>query len=104
MPSYTYVPKSVSELNDLLGFMIVRSPLFEDIAFPGQNLTTVFFQLNEALRILRLKVGEERFQRLSEMAQSVRTHFEADPNDDNGGTRAGRKLIYEMKALLRSRS
>jgi hypothetical protein len=104
MTRYTYVPKSVSELNDFLGFMIVQSPLFEDIAFPGRNLTTVFLQLNEALQVLRPKIGEERFQVLSELAQHVRNHFEADPNDNNGETRAGRKLLYEMKAVLLRRS
>jgi hypothetical protein len=104
MRSYTYVPQSVSELNDFLGFMIVRSPLFEDVAFPGQSIATVFAELSESLQLLRPKIGEERFQRLSELAQRVRTHFEADPDDNNGETSAGRKLIYEMKAVLRRRS
>jgi hypothetical protein len=103
MPRYTYIPKSISELNDFLGFMIVRSPLFEDIAFPGQSLATVFAELSESLQRLRPKLGEDRFQRLSELAQRVKSHFEADPNNDNGETRAGRKLLYEMKAVLRSR-
>jgi hypothetical protein len=103
MPRYTYIPKSVSELNDFLGFMIVRSPLFEDIAFPEQSIATVFAELSESLQLLRPKIGEDRFQRLSELAQRVKFHFEADPNNDNGETRASRKLLYEMKAVLRSR-
>lgn len=103
MQRYTYIPKSVSELNDFLGFMIVQSPLFRNIEFPNQNLASVFFELNAALQIVRPRIGEERFQRLSELAQQVRNHFESDPNDDNGNTRAGRKLLYEMKAVLRSR-
>jgi hypothetical protein len=103
MPSYTYVPKSVSELNDLLGFMIVRSPLFEDIAFPGQPHDGVL-SIDRGATDSSAKDRRERFQGLSKLAQRVRTRFEADPTDDNGETRAGRKLIYEMKAVLRSRS
>jgi hypothetical protein len=36
--------------------------------FPSQNIDTVIFQLNEGLRLIRGKLGEERYLRLVEMS------------------------------------
>lgn len=105
MQSYTtFVPKSASELIDFLSFLIVQSPKFEDVEFPGRNLETVFDQLFHALDNIRAKIGDERFNALAELAARVKGHFEADPDDANGEARRGRQLLHEMEGVLRRRS
>ena len=94
------VPTTIGELNILLGFMMFKAPTFLDVTFPGRNVETVFFALNQGLNAVRDEVGEERFCALTELSDRMRHHFEADPTDSNGETRKGRKLITEMKTIL----
>ncbi len=98
-----YVPKSIPELLDMLGFIMLKSPRFEDVMFPGRNLESVFIQLNDGLRAVRSKLGEKRYPALSELAHRMHTHFEADPEDNNGEAKAGRALLHEMRVLLQKR-
>jgi hypothetical protein len=94
------IPETIGELYILLGFMMIKAPTFEDPIFPGRNVEAIFFELNEGLSVVREEVGEERFRVLTELSDRMRRHFEADPNDSNGETRKGRKLIPEMEAIL----
>jgi hypothetical protein len=95
-----YVPKTIGELLDQLGFMFLSSPRFEDIEFPGQSIDTVFLQLNQGLSNMRKQLGEERFQALSALSAGARTHFEGDPLDNNGEAQKGRRLLREMEEML----
>jgi len=99
--SYTpHIDATIGELMDQLGFMILKSPTFEDPVFPGRNVESVFAALGESLNAVRSKLGEERFQALTDLSGKARAHFEADPHDANGEARAGRRLIYEMRDIL----
>ena len=98
-----YIPKDVGELSDELAHMMLASPTFKDRTgyFPKDNIDTAFFSLNESLLALRKKLGEERYMTLRAMSDQMRALFESDPDNTNGGTRAGRKIIREMEDILR---
>ncbi|MCJ2186776.1 hypothetical protein [Novosphingobium beihaiensis] len=103
-PYAPYIPKSISELMDLLGWMILHSPKFEDDSghFPGQSIDTEFFALNEGLKSIRKKVGEENYQKLAELSEQMRVHFEADPEDKTEDGIKGRDCIMDMEDILRA--
>ena len=100
-----YIPQTVSELMDMLGMMMLSSPTFTDGTgyFPERNIDTVFRELNESLRLLRGKLGEERYLKLIEMSDRMRAHFEADPEDKTDDSLKGRQIIHEMEDLLKQR-
>jgi hypothetical protein len=102
-PYKPYIPKSVSEIMEVLAFMTLYSPKFVDKTgyFPGQNIDTVFLQLNDGLRLNKGKLGEERYLKLVEMSDRMRAHFEADPENKTDDTLKGRDIIHEMEALLK---
>ena len=81
----------------------VNFPKFEDATgyLPGRNLDTTFYGLNEGLKVLRKKLGEERYDTLVAMADRMRAHFEADPEDTTEDGLAGRQLIMEMEDILK---
>lgn len=96
------IPEHLGDIYNLLGFMMVKSPRFEEDIFPGQNVETVFFELTEGLDVVRGDLGEERFHKLVSLAHQMRAYFEADPEDTNGEARKGRALIREMEAIVLS--
>lgn len=98
-----YVPETVGEVMDKLASMMLESPRFEDISgyFPEQNIETEFYALNEGLRKLQKRLGEERYQRLKTLSDQMRRHFEADPEDKTDDAIKGREIILEMRELLR---
>ena len=100
-----HIPEDVGEIMDQLGFMMLESPKFIDGTgyFPQQNINTVFFQLNEGLRLIRGKLGEDLYLKLTGMSDQMRAHFEADPEDKTDDTRRGCAIIREMEDLLRQK-
>lgn len=98
----TSIPRTIGEVHVLLGFIMLKSPTFEDPIFPGRNAETTFFELNEGLAAIRREIGEKRFHQLTALSDRVRAHFEADPTDSNGEAREGRKLIQDMEAIVLS--
>jgi hypothetical protein len=98
-----YVPQTIGELSDKLGWMMLASPTFVDKLgyLRGQNLETTFYSLNESLALLRGKLGEERYAVMREMSDRMRAHFEADPEDKTDDGIAGRQIIQEMMLMLR---
>ena len=101
-PYKPYIPKGLSEVRDYVGSMMLGSPTFVDRTgyFPGQNLQTTFYELNEGLRLIRGKLGEERYLKLMEMSDRMRAHFEADPENRTDDTLKGRAIIEQMEELL----
>lgn len=95
-----YIPQGIGEIMDHLGFMTLKSPAFSDDYFPHQSVSTVFFQLNEGLRLIRLELGAERYAKLVALSDEIRSHFEADLEEKNGRARIGRRLIPQMENLL----
>lgn len=105
-PNKPYIPQSVGEIIDHLGFMMLYSPTFQDESgyFPGRNIGTVFYSLNEGLKVVRKKLGEECYVALISLSERMRAHFEADPENKTDDTLKGRALIHEMEDALTRRS
>ena len=99
-----YIPQSAGEIIEKLGWMMLYSPKFEDDSgyFPGRNLDTTFLSLNEGLKAIRNRLGEERYAVLIALSDRMRMHFEADPENRTDDTLAGRALILEMMDLLKN--
>lgn len=99
-----YIPKGIGEIMDLLGSMMLSSPTFKDRTgyFPEQNIDTEFFALNEGLKTIREKVGEENYQALVALSDKMRAYFEADPEDKTEGSLKGRDCIVEMEDILKA--
>jgi hypothetical protein len=100
-----YIPKSIGEIMDLLAIMMLSSPTFKDDSgyFPERNVESIFFELNEGLKVLRKKLGEERYTTLITFSDQMRAHFEADPENKTNDTLKGRAIIHEMEDLLTKR-
>lgn len=100
-----YIPETIGELLDQLASMTGSAPTFVDSLgiFP-RTIDSEFFVLIEGLKAVRKKIGEERYARCAKMANRMRALFEADPEDANGQSRAGRELIFEMEDVLRKRT
>jgi len=101
-----YIPKGIGGVMDTLASVMLGSPTFKDKTghFPEQNVETTFYSLNEGLKLLRPKLGDELYQRVMEMSHQMRAYFEADPEDKTGEANKGRKLILEMEDLLKATS
>lgn len=99
-----YIPQTTGELMDQLASMMLSAPTFKDKTgyFPGRNIETEFLALNEGLQTLRKKLGEERYVAMRAMSDQMRVLFESDPDNTNGGAKAGRKIIRDMEDMLRS--
>jgi hypothetical protein len=104
----TYKPLisgSISELIEFTSYLLLKSPTFIDKTghFPEENIDTAFYELNESLRQLRVKLGEDRYIKLVDISNRMQAYFEADPEDTTGDTAKGCELIYEMRDLLKQR-
>ena len=99
----SYIPRGAREIRDYLGMMMLSSPTFVDRTghFPGMGVETVFYALNESLRLIRRQLGEERYLTLVEMSDRMRAHFEADPEDKTEDALKGREIIDDMRDLLK---
>jgi hypothetical protein len=103
-----YIPASLSEIYDLLGSMVLRAPTFIDESgyFPERNIDTRFLQLVGGFGRVRKKLGEDRYATLIDLAARAKALFAEDPEDKNGKTDEGRKLLFAMEdvlSVLRSR-
>jgi hypothetical protein len=105
-PYSPYIPQERSEVMDQLAAMMLSKPNFEDDSgyFPGMSIDTEFYALNEGLRIISKRLGEERYQQLKAMSDQMRALFEGNPDEDSDEVSAGRALILEMRELIVSKS
>jgi hypothetical protein len=69
-----------------------------------RNINTGFFQLNEGLRVMRARLGDERYLKLVEMSDRMRALFEADPEDKKEDSMKGRGIIQDMENLLKQKA
>lgn len=97
-----YIPATLSELDDLIGSMILFAPTFIDPCgdFPDQNIDTCFQQLFEGALVVRQKLGEERYAKLVDLAARAKQLFVDDQDDTNGKTDEGRALLFEIEDVL----
>ncbi len=98
-----YIPASLSEINDLLGSMILDAPTFVDRLgdFPDWNIDSMFDKLYQGLDIVRKKLGEDQYAALLNLATRAKALFAADQDDTNGNTDLGRALLFEMEDVLK---
>jgi hypothetical protein len=101
-PYSPYIPQERSEVMDHLAGMMLSKPDFLDPTgyFPERTIDTEFHALNEGLKNIRKRLGEERYQALRAMSDQMRVLFEANPDDDSEEVSAGRALILEMRDLI----
>ena len=105
-----YVPKTLSEIYDYLAGIRSHAPSFVDkMGFrPEHNIDREFEGLVQGLELNRKKLGEERYARLIGLAAQMKALFAADPDDSNGKTDEGFKLLNqfedEIKDARRRRS
>jgi hypothetical protein len=99
-----YIPRSIEEVWDLVGSMMLGAPTFIDKTefFPDRSIETEFFALDEGLKAIRETIGSNDYQRLLDLSARMRAHFEADPEDKTGETTKGRECIVEMIEILRA--
>lgn len=82
--------------------MMLGAPKFIDETgvFWYRDINSTFFQLTESFGIVRKKLGEERYAALMDLAVRAKALFAADPDDTNGKTEEGYKLLYEIEDLV----
>ncbi len=59
--------------------------------FPDRNIDTEFYALNEGLKTIRGKVGDEKYEKLVALSNRMRALFEADPEDETQDGIKGRE-------------
>ena len=96
-----YIPQTLSEIDDLLGSMWLGAPTFVDrTGHFDWDINTTFHELVEGLGVVRKKLGEERYAKLIDLAARMKALFAADPEDANGKSDEGRKLLSEIEDLI----
>jgi hypothetical protein len=99
-----YIPASLSEIYDFLTAFIGGAPTFADNTgiSPDCDIDTRFLQLTEGFAKVREKVGDERYDKLMELAARAKALFADDPEDNNGKTDEGIALIYEIEDIIQA--
>lgn len=99
-----FVPKSIGEINDLIACMILSAPTFRDKSgyFPDRNAESEFTELNEGLKVVRKRIGEEGYQKAIELSARARAHFEADPEDKTEDGIKGRDCLMDIEEILKA--
>ncbi|MEG3179138.1 hypothetical protein [Sphingomonas sp. LT1P40] len=97
-----YIPESLSEIHDFLAGLIGGAPTFVDDTgfYPNQSIDTEFAVLLAAFDKVREKLDEDRYARLVDLAARAKALFEADPDESNGKTLEGCKLIWEIEEIV----
>lgn len=98
-----FIPNGIGEINDMLSAMILGAPTFEDKSgyFPDRNAETEFFALNEGLRRIQRKIGDERYLKVIELSNKAKAHFQADPEDKTEDGIKGRDCLMDIQETLR---
>lgn len=97
-----YIPQSLSEIYDFLSYFIGNAPTMKDRSghFPEDNIDTQFDTLVKSFGVVREKLGEERYARLVDLAARTKALYLEDPDDTNGKTMEGIKLVWEMEEVI----
>lgn len=97
-----YIPQGMSEIYDFLSIFIGYAPTMKDPSgrYLEDNVDTQFDRLVQSFGVVRSKLGEERYTRLIDLAARTKAHYLADPDDTNGRTMEGIKLVWEMEEII----
>ncbi|MDT8760995.1 hypothetical protein MZO42_20035 [Sphingomonas psychrotolerans] len=103
-PYKPYIPQTAGEVVELLGSMVLDAPKFEDESyFAGMSIETEYFALDEGLKVIKAKLGEERYTRLVKMALVTKEKFLRAREGDAEELVAGRNILIEMIEMLQKR-
>ncbi len=97
-----YIPLALSEIEDQLGSMMLKSPHFKDRTglFPDLSLESSFFSLNSGLDRMREKLGEEVHAKTIELSGRAKALFLQAPDIASEKTREGNRLLDEIDQLV----
>ncbi|MBB3472428.1 hypothetical protein [Sphingomonas sp. BK345] len=97
-----YVPQALSEIEDQLGSMMLKSPHFKDTTgyFPDTSLESNFFELNSGLDRMREKLGEDVHGKAIELSGRAKALFLQAPDIGSEKTREGNRLLDEIDQLI----
>lgn len=97
-----YIPKSLGELLDYLTLFLSGVPGFIDKTglYEDQNIETCFARFYEGIEFVRKKLGEERYAAVIDLAARAKALYLEDPDDTNGKTDQGVKLIHQIDDIL----
>lgn len=97
-----YIPRSLGEILDYLTLFLGGVPGFIDKSgvFEDQNVDTCFARFYEGLDLVRKKLGEERYAAVVDLAARAKALYLEDPDDTNGKTDEGVKLIHQIDDIL----
>ncbi len=100
--SQPYVPQALSEIEDQLGSMMLKSPNFKDTTgyFPDTSLESNFFELNSGLDRMREKLGEDVHAKAIELSGRAKALFLQAPDIASEKTREGNRLLDEIDQLI----
>ncbi len=97
-----HVPEHLSEVQDVLTSMVGSAPTFLKPGFNGlgHNLESEFACASEGIAGVRDKLGEGRYARLMALLAQAKMLFLEDQNDDNGKTKQGCDLLWDMDEII----
>ncbi len=100
--SEPYIPSSLSEVYDLIALMILSAPTFVDRSgyFPEQDVHTLFSMLTQGFEEVRRKLGEERFDKLNDLATRAKALFAGGVDDSSGKADQARDLLFEIEEII----
>lgn len=99
-----YIPKTLGEIYDQLGAMVLHVPRkFKKKTgyFPETFLEADFYELNNGLKLVREKLGEDNHAKAIDMSARAKALFEADPDMKTGQAEDGIVLLDEISDLIR---
>ncbi len=71
------IPQTLGSLHDLLGSMMLMSPEFTDLWFPGMNIDTTFEELTQGIEVSKARLGDDVYGQLMTLSQELRACYEA---------------------------
>lgn len=84
----------------MLTSMIGGAPTFRDEMFPFRTIDTEFYALNAGFALVRKKLGEDRYAAAIDLSARAKALFLEDPEDNNGKTMEGIKLIWALEEIV----
>lgn len=100
LPDRVDIPSTIGELHDYLYMLrIMRAAMTHDV-FPKLNDGVAFEVFREGLRRLKERLGNEAYNKLLNLLDSVEQKFRQDPDESSGEAHEGFLLITEIEEYL----
>jgi hypothetical protein len=95
-----YVPASLSEIYDFLASMIFGAPRYDRHWAGEQGLEYEFKKLALAFERVRNRLGDERYEKVMDLAHRAKALIAEDQDETNGKTNEGRELLFEIEDVI----